>query len=216
MLFSHILNCKLLLFQFTISMKDLILELVDFHLEFFILLAELLSCVCFPGLNCVALSFFVFDLRLQLVHYFFVLDDGSIFFWNVWVKLFLKIMGFTLQLFILSLVSVCFILRSHNSFLQFFSLFVEFSFSGVKLTLLLLLLSSDFYLSLTLCLLDLSKELFFFQCNSLSFKFDRFKLFSVLSSKFTVLGLSLLELLSLQLVLFIDCHNWFEISLHPL
>lgn len=67
-----------------------------------------------------------------------------------------------------------------------------------------------------LVLLELSEELLFLECNAFSLELHLLQLFAVLTAKVGVLLLSVLELLSLHLELFVDGHDGLEVPLEPL
>jgi len=76
----------------------------------------------------------------------------------------------------------------------------------MNLAFVLVLLPLAVLFGLAFCFLNLSQKLFFFEGNAFSIKFDSFKLFAVFPRQIVVLLLSIFELLSLELVFFVNGH----------
>ena len=128
-LILHILQVVSQLLQFSLLVLIGISLVFILLLQVFILHAQFLSCVGLSVLNSMALSFFILDLRLELVHDFLILLNSSVLLLNENVNLSLQIMVLSRKHFILSLVSVGVIGGPTHALLQVFDLFVKVSLS---------------------------------------------------------------------------------------
>lgn len=117
------------LLQFSLLVLICISLVFVFLLHVFHLHAQFLSRVGFSVLNGMALSLFILDLRLKLVHDLLVLLNSSVLLLDENVNLSLQIMVLSRKHFILSLVCVGVISSPAHAFLQVFDLFVKVSLS---------------------------------------------------------------------------------------
>ena len=156
-----------------------------------------------------SLALSILDLRFQLIHYFFVLLNSSIFFIRILGDLSMQILIFSRKSLIISSKSISIILWTWQFFFKVILFFLKISLSGHHLTFMLIHASFQILLRLGLYFLYLFNKLFFFQTNLVSFKFDSFEFISIFSCQLIILSFSILELHRLNLIFFIHCHDRF-------
>ena len=125
----HILQVISHLLQFSLLVLIGVSLVFVFLLQVLYLHAQLLPRVGLSVLDGMALSLFILDLRLELVHDFLILQNSSVLLLNENVNLSLQIMVLSRKHFILSLVCVGVIRGPAHALLQVFDLSVKVSLS---------------------------------------------------------------------------------------